>query len=166
MIVALAYCKIGVGQSITPWIQNSAGNSTKSSSYFLDFSIGELTSVKDYFSTEKTNLSSGFLHANLPLVTAIYDQKHEVGEYVIIVPNPVSYFLTIKANYQIAGKFRFKIVDINAATIYQSDFIKINGYYFGKINVNRYASGTYYLHCLFEGINGKIKSNTLKIIKI
>lgn len=163
----LAYCKIGHAQSISPWVQNSAGYNAKSaSSYILDFSLGELSSINDYYTLEKFNLSTGFFHSHPPLITALFEQKLEAGEYVIIVPNPVSNFLTIKANYHTAGKFRFKIIDINAATLYQSDFIKINGYYIGKLNVNRYTSGTYYLHCLFEGTNGKIKSIALKIIKM
>lgn len=158
---------IGHAQSISPWVQNSAGyNTNSSSSYILDFSLGEQTSINDYFVLEKFRLNTGFFHSHYPLVTALLEEKLEAGEYVIIVPNPVSEFLTIKANYHSSGKFRFKIIDINAATLYQSDFIKINGYYVGKLNVNRFTSGIYYLHCLFEGTNGKIKSSTLKIIKM
>lgn len=166
MIYLSATLVCGYTQTISPKVQNSSGTRLVSPSYFIDFSLGELSSIREFISSEKYALSTGFFHADIPLVTALYEQKLDAGEYIVISPNPVSNNLTIKAKYNTPGKFEFKIYDIHSKMVFTIDELKINDYFLDKISLNTLAAGTYFLVSSFEGVNGKRKANVLKFLKL
>jgi hypothetical protein len=153
-------------QTISPVVQNIGGNNGQQLDYRLDFSIGELSSIEYFISQNNSSLSTGFFQSFTPLVTGINDIAIIESDQINITPNPVLNTFKIKTFFQKPGDIQFQIIDVLSNQKYISQGIRIQGNYEQLMNIEKYASGVYYLKVFFKPTKGVSQGGVFKIIKL
>ena len=154
------------GQSISPQTINVGGKSNAASSFSLDYSIGESTSIIYYKSSDNTSISSGVLQSFTPLVTGITNLSFTEGESITISPNPASQNLRIKGLLNRPGFIEFHVVDVNGRVMTIDPRSYYINYFDKEFNVSSFNEGVYFIRLLYQSIDSDTKSAVFKFIKI
>ena len=151
-----------IAQSITQLAFNNGGGYSAT----MEWSIGESVSIAS-FSSGKFNLNTGVLQPISNLVIDVIDIVPSLSEdQVTIGPNPTSNHLYVKTRFGQAGKINLKIHDLRATLIYSDELDLSLGLYNKDIQLQGFASGTYFLTIYFKPVLGTPKRETYKIIKL
>ncbi len=154
LIIPIIIIQISVyGQSLTPELVSSSGDSNVNSSIQSDWSIGEL-SIEAY-SNKGDRLTQGFHQGDFKITTV----TDVLGNMLIceVFPNPVAKSLSIKTELGNLKKLYFIINDINGKMILKCPITDV----LQDVNVHGFIAGVYFLNVFSD--QKKIK--TFKIIK-
>ncbi len=155
-----------LGQSISPQTINVGGKSNAASSFSLDYSIGESTSIIYYKSSDNSSISSGVLQSFTPLVTGITNLSFTEGESITVSPNPASQNLRIKGLLNRPGFIEFHLVDVNGRVMTIDPRSYYINYFDKEFNVSSFNEGVYFIRLLYQSIDSDTKSAVFKFIKI
>ena len=166
MIGSSIWMKVGA-QGLSSTVQNTGGQSSNSSiDGALIYSIGEMSSIQNFISTNNFQLSTGFLQSFIPLVTGINDLISIPTSAISISPNPASQYIQVQANFNQTGTLQLNLIDMHSKTISQILPVSINGTYQKRLDLDQYASGLYYLKIRFQPSRGLAQQSVFKIIKL
>lgn len=161
-----------------PAILNMGGGSaTITSSFTLDWSIGESTIIETYYGENlysngsvglKWNLTSGVLQP--------FDKNHIIFnpltpywtmEEVRVYPIPTPDVVFIEFRSTTTGKISIQLLSIDGKLLGLKEFHQVNGYSTQSWDLTNRASGSYYFKILLSSEEGKIlKQGTFKIEKL
>ncbi len=135
--------------SFSQTLVNTAGNTISNNSYFIEYSIGEI-SISTLSSTNN-DITQGLLQ---PSVKVQNPECAIVNDIIQYFPNPVQNLI------RIVGRHDW----IKSYNIYQSDgkLVARSDYFNNYIDITKLSSGVYFV-VLYPGCDGKFK--TLKILK-
>lgn len=153
-------------QSISPQTINVGGKSNAASSFSLDYSIGESTSIIYYKSSDNSSISSGVLQSFTPLVTGITNLSFTEGESITVSPNPASQNLRIKGLLNRPGFIEFHLVDVNGRVMTIDPRSYYINYFDKEFNVSSFNEGVYFIRLLYQSIDSDTRSAVFKFIKI
>ncbi len=158
----------------SPLILNTSGGTGQiSSSYIIDWSVGEATLVETYFGKNGSpsrqvgtfwNVTSGVLQP--------YDKLYKpsrptwLPDEVIIYPIPAVGVITINIQSFAVGKLMFQLVSQEGRILGNTSLEKNGFQLIEKTDLTRLSAGVYYIKLVLENLAGeKIKSGAFKIIK-
>jgi hypothetical protein len=158
----------------TPLILNtSGGSSILTSSYTIDWSVGEATLIDTYFARNGSpsnqvgafwNVTSGVLQP----FDKLYKPSRPtwLPKEVLIYPIPAVGIVTINIQSFAVGKLMFQLVTQEGKILSTTSIDKIGYQLIEKTDLTRLSAGVYYIKLLLENASGeKIKSGAFKIIK-
>lgn len=158
----------------TPLILNtSGGSSILTSSYTIDWSVGEATIIDTYFARNGSpsnqvgafwNVTSGVLQPFDKLYKP--NKPTWLPKEVIIYPIPAVGIVTINIQSFAVGKLMFQLVTQEGKILGTTSIDKTGYQLIEKTDLTRLSAGVYYIKLLLENASGeKIKSGAFKIIK-
>jgi hypothetical protein len=128
---------------------SSTGNTLKSSDKILEYSVGQIAIETLQSSTNK--ITQGILQPSIK-VSVFVNEKFEEKYWLKVFPNPGNGIINISTNYHLFQSFN--ITDIQGRLISDRPFID------GKIDISKFANGTYLVQLI-----SKEYFKTIQIIK-
>jgi Secretion system C-terminal sorting domain len=152
-------------QTITPQVINSSGGSFQKGYHIVDWSIGELALVNHMFSTDYI-VTNGFIQP-FTHEPNLFENNYSFGEGEIrILPNPTRDVLEIDFRTKQQGKVSIILVDVLGKTLYKREVTSHGHGQIEKINMTKYAHGSYFLQINLNPFIGFTrKTGAYKIIK-
>ncbi len=138
---------------LSPQLVSSSGESYKSASFQLDWSIGELQT--ETYTNGSALLTQGF-HQNNYIVTAI-DEPNGITYQISASPNPTTNFIYLRIESPNNQHLQYQITDFRGEVL-QNEKISDNNQ---QINFSDFAFGSYFI--FVRQNNQLVKS--FKIIK-
>ena len=168
-----AFAQIVIPPASPLILNTSGGTGVVSSSYIIDWSVGEATLIETYFGRNGSpssrvgafwNVTSGVLHP--------FDKLYKptkptwLPEEVIIYPIPAVGVITINIQSFAVGKLMFQLVTQEGKILGSTSIDKNAFQLIEKTDLTRLSAGVYYIKIVLENLAGeKIKSGAFKIIK-
>ena len=146
LFILLLFPVCCVAQQGLPFVINIAGGFATSGNVRIDWSVGELCLIDSY---NKTNviLENGFLHPGTERPGNNSNNFFARGD-IMIFPNPAYSFTEINFTVQQPGVINMKVIDVLGKQVLSKQF-NYNGVgHIEKLDVQRYPSGTYFIHLL------------------
>ncbi len=136
-VIGIAMTSLGFGQTVSPELVSSSGDSFSSASYQLDWSIGECVTATH--SAGSYVIAQGF-HTNTFVISTVKDLRADVE--ISVYPNPTSDFITLNfAKVQNFGKVSYTLTDFSGKVL-QTTELKSETQ---QINFTNRAGGTYFI---------------------
>jgi hypothetical protein len=144
---------------------NAGGSYSRSSGFSLEYSIGESTSISFFKLSDKFSLSTGILQSFTPLVLAIFDFTSNEGRDIIVSPNPAIENIRIKGLLNLPGFLEFHLVDVSGKLKLSEPKSYYANYFEREFNVSTLNNGVYFIHLLYQSVDGENKFAIFKFIK-
>ena len=143
---------LAFGQTVNPELVSSSGASFSSTTYQLDWSIGE--SITASYTGNNKTITQGLHQGNLT-VTSAFDLAMDVE--ILVYPNPTTDLITMQLGVENTDELAYTVSDINGKHVLQGKI----GNKTQMLNLGSVVSDFYFLSIKQE--NQIIKS--FKIIK-
>jgi hypothetical protein len=178
LVLSLFSASYTFAQTVTPVTLNIGGGSAPvTSSFIVDWSIGESTVIETYYGQNfypnsiigsEYNITSGFLQPFYKYYTVVNPIIPEWSkEEIRIYPVPAGNDVNIDFRAASTGKISIQLLDMNGHLVATREFSQIAGFGIQSFNLANKTSGTYYFRILLTGDHGKVmKQGTFKIEKI
>ena len=149
-------------QSLATSTVNVAGGQGKTSTFSLDYSIGEQSAIVRYQSPASGSIAAGLLQALSSVITSILPNSE--GEALVLFPNPASDYSTLKGALSKPGYLSFELVDIQGRVL-QSDPPAFYSRQIEKeFSLSQLSAGMYFIRVTYSA-EGIAQTRTLKLIK-
>ena len=159
LLILLLFIAYGVSaQSISPQTLNTLGAQTKTSTFSLDYSVGEMVSIAD-LTAAGLSLNTWFLQS----LSFFYS-----GEdfYFSLFPNPAAKYITIKGNLTLPGLIQINLMSLSGKIHYNSQN-SYNEYFQQEFDMAAFSDGLYFIKLSYQSNDGSItKSATFKFVKV
>ena len=151
-------------QSLSTTTINVAGGQAKTSTFSLDYSIGEQSAIALYKSPASGSIAAGLLQALTSLITGILPTPNSEGEALVLFPNPAADYSTLKGALSMPGYLSFQLVDMQGR-ILQSDTPTFYSRQIEKeFSLSELSAGMYFIRVTYSA-EGLTQTRTLKLIK-
>ena len=151
-------------QSLATSTVNVAGGQGKTSTFSLDYSIGEQSAIVRYQSPAAGSIAAGLLQAFTSVITSILPTPNSEEEALVLFPNPASEYSTLKGALSKPGYLSFELVDMQGR-ILQSD---PKAFYSRQVekefSLSGLAAGMYFIRVTYS-VEGITQTRTFKLIK-
>ena len=176
-VVIILFPLISKGQSVTPSIVNTAGNTFKvpGQNYYLDWSVAEMTLVNTMSKPASNN--------KMYVITNGYLQPHKVEEgdfkdnvtrsaplsinEISVFPNPAVNDVEVKFSMAGTGKATLLLYSNTGQIVYSKQITVYNKGTIEKISMNAVPAGVYVLHVRVTDVNAAtVRQGSFKIVKM
>jgi hypothetical protein len=168
LVVVAMTSNYAVGQTITPQVINTSGNTYQHGNQVLEWSIGELPLVNQLQSSSGVYIiTNGFLQP-VEQQAAPPDPDHYFSdEEIRILPNPTRGIIEVRFATLQKGKMKLLLYNTLGYIIYNKEFTSSGNGHIEKINLTGFAGGAYMLRIILNPDPGSIQKNGVyKILKI
>jgi len=143
-------------QSLATSTVNVAGGQGKTSTFSLDYSIGEQNAIVRYQSPAAGSIAAGLLQALTSVITSIIPPPNSEGEALVLFPNPASDYSTLKGALSKPGYLSFELVDLQGR--YYSRQVE------KEFSLSGLSAGMYFIRVTYSA-EGLTQTRTFKLIK-
>jgi hypothetical protein len=141
-----------------------AGGQGKTSTFSLDYSIGEQNAIVRYQSPASGSIAAGLLQALTSVITSILPPPNSEGEALVLFPNPASEYSTLKGALSKPGYLSFELVDMQGRVL-QSDPPAFYSRQIEKeFSLSELFAGMYFIRVTYSS-EGLTQTRTFKLIK-
>lgn len=164
-VVFLCVSIPSLAQSISASVINVGGLHTKATSFSLDFSIGEQSSITQYTASPSLSLTAGFLQAFSPLViTGLtrFPSNQEVT--LMLYPNPASDYTILRGVLSAPGQLSFQLIDLQGRVLQSHPQQYFQNAVEKEFSIAELAADMYFIRLIYAGQEGT-QAMTLKLIK-
>jgi hypothetical protein len=162
--LSLSAAGIAQGQSLSTSTLNVGGGQAKTSTFSLDYSIGEQSAIALYKSPASGSISAGLLQALTSFITGIIPSPNSEGEALTLFPNPAADYSTLKGVLSKPGYLSFQLVDMQGRilqsvtpTFYSRQIEK-------EFSLSELSAGMYFIRITYSA-EGMTQIRTFKLIK-
>lgn len=163
-VVSLCVSIPSLAQSISTSVINVGGLHTKATSFSLDFSIGEQSSITQYTASPSLSLTAGFLQAFSPLVTGLIRSPSNQEMTLMLYPNPASAYTTLRGVLSAPGQLSFQLIDLQGRVLQSHPQQYFQNAVEKEFSIDELAAGMYFIRLIYAGEEGT-QAMTLKLIK-
>ena len=150
------------GQSLATSTVNVAGGQGKTSTFSLDYSIGEQSAIVRYQSPASGSIAAGLLQALSSVITSILPNSE--GEPLVLFPNPASEYSTLKGALSKPGYLSFQLVDIQGRVLQSDNPVYYSRQVEKEFSLSGLAAGMYFIRVSYSA-EGLTQTRTFKLIK-
>ena len=143
---------------------NVGGLHTKATSFSLDFSIGEQSSITQYTASNSLTLTAGFLQAFSPLVTGLTRSPSNQEMTLMLYPNPAADYTTLRGVLSAPGQLSFQLIDLQGRVLQSHPQQYFQNAVEKEFSIAELAAGMYFIRLIHAGEEG-MQAMTLKLIK-
>lgn len=151
-------------QQLSPTTINLGGLHAKTTSFSLDFSIGEQISITQYTASTNQGLTAGFLQVFSSLITGLTHSPNNQEVTLMLYPNPASDYTTLRGVLSAPGRLSFQIIDIKGYVIQNYPQKYFHNVVEKEFSISELDEGMYFIRLIYtDEISTQTK--TLKLIK-
>jgi hypothetical protein len=152
------------GQSLATSTLNVAGGQAKTSTFSLDYSIGEQSAIVQYQSPAAGSIAAGLLQALTSVITSILPTPNSEGEALVLFPNPAAEYSTLKGALSKPGYLSFQLVDIQGRILQSDPKTYFNRQVEKEFSLTGLSAGMYFIRVTYSS-EGMTQTRTFKLIK-
>ena len=151
-------------QSLATSTVNVAGGQGKTSTFSLDYSIGEQSAIVRYQSPASGSIAAGLLQALTSVITSILPTPNSEGEALVLFPNPASEYSTLKGALSKPGYLSFELVDMQGRVLQSDPKAFYSRQVEKEFSLSGLAAGMYFIRVTYS-VEGMTQTRTFKLIK-
>ena len=151
-------------QSLATSTVNVAGGQGKTSTFSLDYSIGEQSAIVQYQSPAAGSIAAGLLQALTSVITSIIAPPNSEGEALVLFPNPAADFSTLKGALSKPGYLSFQLVDIQGRVLQSDNPVYYSRQVEKEFSLSGLSAGMYFIRVTYSS-EGMTQTRTFKLIK-
>ena len=151
-------------QSLATSTVNVGGGQGKTSTFSLDYSIGEQSAIVQYQSSAAGSIAAGLLQALTSVITSILPPPNSEGEALVLFPNPASEYSTLKGALSKPGYLSFQLVDIQGRVLQSENPVYYSRQVEKEFSLSGLAVGMYFIRVSYSA-EGLTQTRTFKLIK-
>jgi len=151
-------------QSLATSTVNVAGGQGKTSTFSLDYSIGEQSAIVQYQSPAAGSIAAGLLQALTSVITSIIAPPNSEGEALVLFPNPAAEYSTLKGALSKPGYLSFQLVDIQGRVLQSDNPVYYSRQVEKEFSLSGLAAGMYFIRVSYSA-EGLTQTRTFKLIK-
>jgi hypothetical protein len=151
-------------QSLATSTVNVAGGQGKTSTFSLDYSIGEQSAIALYQSPASGSIAAGLLQALTSLITSIFPTPNSEGEALVLFPNPAADYSTLKGALSKPGYLSFQLVDMQGRILQSEPKTYFSRQVEKEFSLTGLSAGMYFIRVTYSA-EGLTQTRTLKLIK-
>lgn len=163
VIATCAYFPLSA-QSIVPFVINSGGVESNSDFPFLDYSIGEQSSITQYNSSSNFKLTAGFLQSFEMVVTGLIIQPWQGEIAPQLFPNPAKDYTRLKGALTKPGFLEFQIIDANGRILESFPPVYYLNRFEKEFYISSLAAGLYFILVIYSSEENR-QATILKLLK-
>ncbi|WP_276132445.1 T9SS type A sorting domain-containing protein [Polluticoccus soli] len=164
LILLLPLAGLARSQTIGPSIINAAGDATIIGSDVHEWSVGEMTLVNSFVSSNLV-VTQGVLQP-APFATGI-DKVDASIQQLLVYPNPTHDVLTLEPQFQNGGQLQYTLADASGKSILRGTFTLKTGNEKQELDLHSLAAGHYVLSVSFQApANSTDHRSSFKIEKL
>jgi hypothetical protein len=151
-------------QSLATSTVNVAGGQGKTSTFSLDYSIGEQSAIVRYQSPASGSIAAGLFQALTSVITSILPTPNSEGEALVLFPNPAAEYSTLKGALSKPGYLSFQLVDIQGRVLQSDNPVYYSRQVEKEFSLSGLAAGMYFIRVSYSA-EGLTQTRTFKLIK-
>ena len=151
-------------QSLATSTVNVAGGQGKTSTFSLEYSIGEQSAIVRYQSPALGSIAAGLFQALTSVITSILPTPNSEGEALVLFPNPASEYSTLKGALSKPGYLSFQLVDIQGRVLQSENPVYYSRQVEKEFSLSGLAAGMYFIRVSYSA-EGLTQTRTFKLIK-
>ena len=152
------------GQSLATSTLNVGGGQAKTSTFSLDYSIGEQSAIALYKSPASGSIAAGLLQTLTSVITSILPPPNSEGEALVLFPNPASEYSTLKGALSKPGYLSFELVDVQGRVLQSDNPVYYSRQVEKEFSLSGLAAGMYFIRVSYSA-EGLTQTRTFKLIK-
>jgi hypothetical protein len=141
-----------------------AGGQAKTSTFSLDYSIGEQSAIALYKSPTSGSIAAGLLQALTSLITSILPPPNSEREALVLFPNPASNYSTLKGALSKPGFLSFELIDIQGRVLQSDPKTYFSRQVEKEFSLTGLSAGMYFIRVTYSA-EGMTQTRTFKLIK-
>lgn len=157
--------RIVQAQSLVTSTVNVAGGQGKTSTFSLDYSIGEQSAIVRYQSPASGSIAAGLIQALSSVITSIIPTPNSEGEALVLFPNPASEYSTLKGALGQPGYLSFQLVDMHGRVLQSDPKTYFSRQVEKEFSLSGLSAGMYFIRVTYSA-EGMIQTRTFKLIKM
>jgi hypothetical protein len=143
---------------------NVGGGQAKTSTFSLDYSIGEQSAIVRYQSPASGSIAAGLFQALTSVITSILPTPNSEGEALVLFPNPASEYSTLKGALSKPGYLSFQLVDIQGRVLQSDPKTYFSRQVEKEFSLSGLSAGMYFIRVTYS-VEGMTQTRTFKLIK-
>jgi hypothetical protein len=151
-------------QSLATSTVNVGGGQAKTSTFSLDYSIGEQSAIALYKSPASGSIAAGLLQALTSVITSILPTPNSEGEALVLFPNPASEYSTLKGALSKPGYLSFQLVDMQGGVLQSDPKAFYSRQVEKEFSLFGLSAGMYFIRVNYSS-EGLTQTRTFKLIK-
>jgi hypothetical protein len=151
-------------QSLATSTVNVGGGQGKTSTFSLDYSIGEQSAIVQYQSPAAGSIAAGLLQALTSVITSILPTPNSEGEALVLFPNPAAEYSTLKGALSKPGYLSFQLVDIQGRVLQSDPKTYFSRQVEKEFSLTGLSAGMYFIRVTYSS-EGMTQTRTFKLIK-
>jgi hypothetical protein len=151
-------------QSLATSTVNVAGGQGKTSTFSLDYSIGEQSTIVRYQSPAAGSIAAGLLQALTSVITSILPPTNSEGEALVLFPNPASEYSTLKGALSKPGYLSFQLIDVQGRVLQSDPKTYFSRQVEKEFSLTGLSAGMYFIRVTYSS-EGMTQTRTFKLIK-
>jgi hypothetical protein len=151
-------------QSLATSTVNVGGGQGKTSTFSLDYSIGEQSAIVRYQSPASGSIAAGLIQALTSVITSILPTPNSEGEALVLFPNPAADFSIIKGALSKPGYLSFELVDMQGRVLQSDPKTYFSRQVEKEFSLSGLSAGMYFIRVTYSA-EGMTQTRTFKLIK-
>ncbi len=151
-------------QSLATSTVNVAGGQGKTSTFSLDYCIGEQSAIVRYQSPASGSIAAGLLQALTSVITSMLPPPNSEGEALVLFPNPASDYSTLKGALSKPGFLSFELIDIQGRVLQSDPKTYFSRQVEKEFSLSGLSTGMYFIRVTYS-VEGMTQTRTFKLIK-
>jgi hypothetical protein len=152
------------GQSLATSTLNVGGGQAKTSTFSLDYSIGEQSAITLYKSPASGSIAAGLLQTLTSVITSMLPPPNSEGEALVLFPNPASDYSTLKGALSKPGYLSFELLDIQGRVLQSDPKAFYSRQVEKEFSLSELSAGMYFIRVTYSA-EGMTQTRTFKLIK-
>ena len=151
-------------QSLATSTVNVGGGQGNTTTFSLDYSIGEQSAIVRYQSPASGSIAAGLFQALTSVITSILPTPNSEGEALVLFPNPASEYSTLKGALSKPGYISFELLDIQGRVLQSDNPVYYSRQVEKEFSLSGLAAGMYFIRVSYS-TEGLTQARTFKLIK-